>query len=519
MQIKKSTIHTFLIILTIFLLGFLFRAYVIRENSILFWYDQGRDFAVARELLGGNLKLFGPRASGTHDTIYHGVLYYYLLAPLIYLFNGNIQFITLGLAFFSSLAVLPIYFLSKALTKSKTFAYLAAFLYAFSFEAAQMGTWLSNPFFLIVTIPTFYYFLYLTFFEKKTKYLAYCTLFLGLSNQGSIHTIYLWTSFFIAYWYASNLDKKKMKFQLKNLLLALTTYLLTTSTIIISQAKLVLSGIYPRLEPFVGPPGIDQKLGVWLNIFGGLASLIYTPFLPMLSLVLVCIVFYWFFANKKYSKQQVLVLLTLLAPLSLLALQERQNYHFLIGLSPILLIVLTIFLHDLSKKIFGKCLVIIVILVYLANNFLVTQKIQHSKIHITNDQNEGAMLADQYELIDRTYEVAAGQPFTIGIFSTPYNLYSAWFYLYRYYALPKYGYLPDFIGADQHGQVTADYLKRVDHPEKFHFSIYEPVIINKMPKELVEFFRDEEKQRMGADSKYRSLTLGTLQLEIREKAE
>ena len=145
--INQWRLKPIIIVYLLFVLAVLFRVYVVSDNNILFWYDQGRDFAIVKELLVGDWKIFGPRASGTYDTIYHGVLYYYLLAPLVAISDGDIQLVSYGLAFISSLGVFPVYFLTKKLSNSNISAILSSFFYALSFEAAQMGTWLSNPFF------------------------------------------------------------------------------------------------------------------------------------------------------------------------------------------------------------------------------------------------------------------------------------------------------------------------------------------------------------------------------------
>jgi len=516
-KLSNKKFFDLFVLAALFLIAFLFRRYLISDNKILFWYDQGRDFAVARELAAGDLKLFGPRASGTHDTIYHGVLYYYLLAFLITIFKNNIQAVANTLGLISALGVVPIFLLSKKLVKNKFFAFLAALLYAFSFEAAEMGTWLSNPFFLIVTIPSFYYFLWLTFFENKRHYLKWCLLFLGISVQGSIHALYLFTSLLVAYWYSANQAKKIQLFNLKQLVQAGLFFLLTTATMLISQLKLIFTGIYPSLEPFVGPPLLSQKLTIWFDLFAKLLALVCTPAFPLLSIVLMAIILIWFFKEKSLKKEQLLILLVFIAPLSLLSLQERQNYHFLIGLSPMLLLPILLFLEKLSSKLLGQLIVFLAVIFYVINAFLAIGEIRKKKIHITNDQNEGALLADQYRLIDETYKIAADKQFTLAFFTTPYRLYDTWLYLYRFYGFEQYGFLPDFIGADQGKGVTANFLTRVDHPAEIHFSIYEPVVIDDMPQELVKSFRSLENQRAGKVSKSNSRVFGSLLLEVREK--
>ena len=76
--------------------------------------------------------------------------------------------------------------------------------------------------------------------------------------------------------------------------------------------------------------------------------------------------------------------------------------------------------------------------------------------------------------------------------------------------------MPDYIGADQDGP-TAQYLIRVDHPSKFHFSIYEPVVIGNMPQGLVDDFRYENNLRAGVPRERDQEYFGKLLLEVRQK--
>ena len=135
-----------LILLVIFLLAFAFRYWLIADQHIYFWYDQARDAYLAQQIyLERDLKIQGPSASGTNDTIYHGVFYYYFIGFFYTVFAGDPFLVTIIMALINSAAVFLLYFLINAIFKNKTMALLGAFLLALNFEHAQYSTWLSNP--------------------------------------------------------------------------------------------------------------------------------------------------------------------------------------------------------------------------------------------------------------------------------------------------------------------------------------------------------------------------------------
>lgn len=79
-------------VLAIFMLAVTIRIYSVGNNSVLFWYDQARDFTIVRDIVvNHDIKVQGPSASGTNDTVYHGVLYYYLISPFYLISNGVLK--------------------------------------------------------------------------------------------------------------------------------------------------------------------------------------------------------------------------------------------------------------------------------------------------------------------------------------------------------------------------------------------------------------------------------------------
>lgn len=118
------------------------------------------------------------------------------------------------------------------------------------------------------------------------------------------------------------------------------------------------------------------------------------------------------------------------------------------------------------------------------------------------------MYADQKLLIDKTYQLAAGTPFSIATLTNPYGVNVTWAYLYDYLGNQNYGYEPTYFGFDQTGWVGADLLRRVEQPENKHFAIVEPDTgLNDV---FIKKFMEEQQAFAGTPSA--SYKFGSLEL-------
>src|SRR3989304_9595774 len=99
------------ILLTIFVLALIVRWWYLPKNAVTFAFDQGRDAFVAQEILSGDLKILGPSVSGVPG-FYHGVLYYYVIAPAYLLGGGNPIFAAYWMSFINALVVFVVFYLT-----------------------------------------------------------------------------------------------------------------------------------------------------------------------------------------------------------------------------------------------------------------------------------------------------------------------------------------------------------------------------------------------------------------------
>ena len=122
----------FFILFVIFALSYFLRVMYLPENSLTFGYDQARDAYISQQILKGDVKIQGPPAST--PGLYHGVFYYYLLAPLYLLGGGSPVLAAYWIAFLNTLATFIVYYLAFSMNRKIAPALLAAILLLISTE-------------------------------------------------------------------------------------------------------------------------------------------------------------------------------------------------------------------------------------------------------------------------------------------------------------------------------------------------------------------------------------------------
>lgn len=449
------------------------RIWFISNNNVLFWFDQARDATVVQEIVQDrNLTLQGPSASGTNDTVYHGVLYYYVIAPFYAMFQGNPVPVAGVLGVVNALTIIPLFLLTYHFTRSVKYSFLASFLFAFSYEQVQLGTWLSNPTLAIPTIFLFYFFLWRVFWQNKTRELVLVALFLGLSNQAIIFSAYLGASVLIALgrqWWG----EKRWQFSLWQIVLAAGVYLVSVASMLLNQFRLWRSGIF-RLETLSEsssqqPLGFDSLLPLLQNYFGKFENAFF-PNLPLLAAGLAICLLAIFFLRRGETQQKIFFGLWILAPIFLLALQFRSSYHTLIGLTPAFYLIVVLALQRI-KVPQKKWLEYVFFTLFVIWSIAQLAQAKEVGYHVAQTHN-GSDLRTKLEVIDYTYNSAQGLPFSISTLTLPYGYNTTWAYLYDWYGA-QLGEVPVWYGPTQTGIFAGDKLQEVSAPNDLHFSIAE----------------------------------------------
>ncbi len=465
---KKTLIFLF----GIFILAFVLRVLFLKDLALTFGYDQARDAYVSQQILKGDLKVLGPPAST--PGLYHGVLYYYLLAPAYLLGQGSPVVVAYWIALLNAVTVFVVFYLGYLATKKPIVGLLAALLFAVSFEATQYATWLSNPTTSVLTIPVFYLGLWLWIKEKKNYAPVIAAIGLGLSIQSEIFLAYHLVPLTIWLWISrKNITKK----QLLTFSLSLLAVL---STMILSEIKFGfkgISGIKALLiaqEPNLAyAKSLGDYLVLYLNQIGRIFSFNSYPgnigygggF--VVTLILISII-----KSKKFILTAELFLVTwLLSHLAVVTVGGISTPFLMVGIGPAVSIIVAIYLAIWFNS-GKKAIAVFILAILLFGNLAMIFKENPKGSTIFAIQKD-MLLQKQLALIDYTYGKAEGKPFSINTLTSPLWINIVWTYLYNWYGLSKYGYVPQWHGRDQIGQLAG--LPATEKTTNKYFLILEPM--------------------------------------------
>lgn len=480
-----------------FLLAYIIRVLFLPKLALTFGYDQARDAYVTGQILSGDLKILGPPAST--PGLYHGVFYYYLLAPAYLLGNGNPIIVAYWIAFLNALVTFIVFYLTYLFTRKAGAALVAALLFAVSFEASQYATWLSNPTIGVWTVPLFYLGLWMWLnppsreaSEGQVEKLGpiITAIGLGLSIQAEVFLLYHLIPLTLWLWVSRKAVKRG------EFISFLVFLFLSLSTMIVSEVKFgfrSLSGVWTLLisqDSIIASRNFGDILILYLNQIGRVFSFSLYPgnigygsFFGFLLIV-------WALLEWKKKKGEIswqpYLLSWIFSHSSVVSVGGVSTPFLTVGLSPAVSILAGIFIYSLvssGKKILAVLLIFLVLFGNIAMIFKENPK-GSTIFAIQKDM----ILKKQFEAIDYTYGQASGKPFSINSLTSPLWINIVWTYLYKWYGAPKYGYTPQWHGRDQIGQL--DSLPKVEKDIKSYFLIIEPLA--GIPREYLSRTLSEE---------------------------
>lgn len=461
------------------LISALIKACFLIPNKNYFWFDQARDAVIVQELLHGDLKLQGPSASGTNDQIYHGVMYYYLLASFYWLLQGNPFLVTLVLSSIVSFAfVFPIYFLVKSLMKDKRIALLSTIFISFNIENLSLGVWLSNPIITLITIPCFYLFLWYVFFQEKKQYLFFLIVSLALSNQAAVWTLYLFIPLGLSYFYLALKKKKLFLFSANQFFMAGVLYLILVFSMILTQWKLWRLGIFNFKDSKLLMEHSQNNFHLFkqvINLYIEKVTRLFWKKQTTISLLIfiTSLVYFWRQLNQKLK---YFLLIWFSAIGMFLLIKPHGSVHLLIGMEIVILLPFSYIIGKLIKQKRWRILGIFLAVLFVLLHFRQMQIYKKDNYYLYGVQ-QGATFSDELAVIDKMYELADYGPFTFSSFTNPYSYNTTWAYLFKWYGESRHGYVPQFFGPEQEGFFGGKLLKMAAQITPNHFTIYEPDLL------------------------------------------
>lgn len=490
LEVMFKTVFTFVI------LAFIIRILFIPQGGVSFHYDMARDAFEAQQIWKkGHLKILGPPTST--PGLYHGVLYYYLIAPFYLLGNGDPRVVAIFLSFINSLVIIPLMFLAKDFFKNNQWVFLSAFLFAVSFEGTQYGPWISNPAPAVLTVA--FFFLSLRLWQKRNKcglYLA--VLSAALSTQFQFFLIYLFVLipiFGIMF---------KIKTSIKSIGISCLIAILGSINFFIAVVKFKTFGDIFSGFLNIGTAGqidfrpqFSELLLNYVNRFIELFTFNFFPTNILLGAGLSILILY-------FIRKERLLLFFLFSNLFIFIFGGHTNTYVNIGLSVPAILSVVYFLRRSWKG--NKLLVfIIVFLISISNIYAIFKYNPEGQLIlvIPNDMN----LRQELSLIDKTYELAQNNPFSINTLTLPLWTNTTWAYLYSWYGKNKYGYVPKFYGHDQIGLLGAESLKLEKIPLDKTFFIIEPHVGIPEDRFVLEIGSENSRSKLIEEYSYGQLKL------------
>lgn len=468
----------------IFLLAVGLRFAALSHNSVFFYFDQARDAIVSRSIIENkDIKIQGPSVSGTNDSVYHGVLYYYVIAPLYSLSNGNPTVVAYFLALLGSLSVFIVYRLGVEVFESKAVGLIAAFLHAVSAVAIHQHTWLSNPQLNSLFLPLSYLLLWRIFLRPKpssrlTEHLLF-GLVVALSLQSALQSVVIFGSIAIATGYRVLSHRQLSAFSIPQILSMVVSFGIGISTMVLTELLLWKNGIlsFTSLNLEDHSVSFITSLKLITERYWEIAQDTLSPtLLRWWSLPFIALILLYFIKIRHQQKLRQLFWLSLLffAPLWLLLWHYRDPHHTFIGLEIAVYLALASSLWYLyQQQLLGKLVAssLVILFVVFQGQALITWKnhrVQHYGIQ------KGALLSEQLNLINHTFMIAANQPYSISTLSSPYAINTTWSYLYQWQSQTQQLQPPTYVGMSQIGLPGAGWLPESSNPERIHFTIIEP---------------------------------------------
>lgn len=467
----------------IFIFAFCLRILFLQKLSLTFGYDQARDAIISQQILAGDWKILGPPAS--IPGLYHGVFYYYLLAPAYFFGHGSPLSAAYWIALLNAAAVFIVFYLGYRMTNKIWVGILASFLFALSFEATQYATWLSNPTIGVWTVPLMYLGLWL-WINSENKFAPVITaLGLGFSIQSEIFLIYHAIPLVLWLWLSrKNVNKKQI-------IIFMITLLMTLGSMFLSEIKFGFRSIGGLISLAGGSEAnlayaksIGDYLILYLNQIGRIFSFNSFPgnigwgggFVIVLAL----------YSLIKRDKIGTFLATWLFSHITVVKVGGVTTPFLMVGIGPAVSLIIAYYLAKWWQlKYF---LIVIGILIIIISGNLIFIFRENPKGSTLFAIQKDMLLSKQLSLIDFSYQEAKGKEFSINSLTSPLWINIVWTYLYKWYGLPKYKYLPSWHGRDQVGQL--DSLPKDTDKINNYFLILEPM--GGIPSQYLDQTLDEE---------------------------
>lgn len=460
-------------------------------NSILFTYDQTRDAIYAIGILHGQFKIVGPPSD--IPGLFHGPLFYYLISPAYFLAGGYPNLVYLEMIAINLLSAIPLFLLVKKLFKNNQAALISVLLFSTSFEVVSYARWISNPALAIFAFAIVYLGLWMVIEKEKLGWLLLAT-GCGVAIQSEVFLIYLIPFLifcFLIY---------KVKYQ-PHSLIALSAFLfsLLIASYAVAELKFHFQGLI-GLKSF----GLSALKGNSFNVdnisnyYTRLASLFSSnitydsKIISSIASLGIFLIAAFSVIQNKYRKQLLFVYLIFFSSLSVFLISTFNSHFVTVGATLPLIILASYATWQLILK--NKIAGIVVISLLVAANIVTILKYNKNG-NILFQIQDGMIFGDEIKVVQKTYQIAGNEQFSIDAVTNPLFNPTTWAYLYQIYA--KQGHLnkPFYHGDSDPASTGYKILERSGEITKNEFTIVEPNLPAFWVKQTIKFDDKRKEQR------------------------
>lgn len=416
------------LLVTFLLLGGLFVRVYRTDMLLKFYYDQGRDALIIRDVYQ-NLDpvLVGP-TTGLAG-ILRGPAFYYLLLPAYWLSGGSPVVASNYLQVINTFGLFTLYIIAKKIAGRKA-GLIAIILMAFSRELIDLSRWLSNPSPIFISVPLMI--LGLMFIREnyhRTFWWTVVALMLGLNLQFEMASE-IW---FIPALAILALLYKEFRPTIKEFVLGTVVFLSTLVPQVLFDllhGGLMRKGIADHFAS--GKPSFlfdIEKVLLRTSQFQDIYASIYAQGSHKLILIFTALFFLLFIVHSKFRDKVMPLFILFATPFFILLFYHGNEGNFysyyMIGTFPIFVLLTATTFAKYIRYFPISLLILFFLWVFAKTNFVHTRNFLIAGVdgptHIT--------LGNQLQAIDWIYKDANGQPFNIDTYVPPVIPYS-YEYLY-----------------------------------------------------------------------------------------
>ncbi len=444
-QKQKLTIAGLLLGM-ILIFAFFMRVYRI-DFALGFYFDQGRDALTIWELIHNHkFFLIGP-TTGIAG-IFRGPFYYYLIAPLYLVGNGNPIYPSVFLSLTSVAALAMLYKLTRKIIGAPG-ALMAALIGAGSFYIILASRWLSNPTPMLLLSMSLIYAMYLVMEGKKWAWVAIGFIAgTSLFHFGSSGEFFYFPALLIFFlWQTKPWSRQRNLPSLTIIVAAVLAFLLTAAPLVLFDFRHEHI-LWNNVKAFLFEKGsfkgnfmdvLRVRFDFYYSVFA--SKLFETRNTREIVLMIVPLIAILTQAKKLLRNKYFLaVLILFLSPIvGLLFFQGNEGNiydYYLTGYYLVFILLFSVGLGIIYKSTIGKVFLIVFFVVFLQTNLSIT----FSRLNDNGDGENTVIFANQRLALDWIYLDAKGAEFNSDVYVPPVIPY-AYDYLLTWYSQTRSGWV------------------------------------------------------------------------------